>query len=351
MANKNNAAADHAFKRIGKELKQHSLKNRLLFYGKEDFLVQWAVDSIQADYINKACFEMDFSRIDGSQTTFDQIREHCETLPFLSEKRVVLVRDFKLLDGTKIKGFTEEDEKAFVEYLKVLPDSCMLVLTSETVDKRKKIYKVISECGSAYDFCELDERSLKSFIEKRFREAGKSAKSQVIAELIAASGYYDKDTDYTLYHLVNDLKKIIAHTEDSEIKPGDVEETVSGNLDRNVFSMVDALGRDRKDEAFQLLHNLLFSGEKEYKLLALICSQFETMLSVKEMKEEGRSFAEMHDLLNIHEFRIKKASMLSEKYSLTHLRKVLKSAYEIDKNIKTGLLDSSLALEMFIAGI
>lgn len=351
MAYKNNATEEHAFKRIGKELKQHNLKNVLLFYGREDFLIEWAVSALLEEYVNTACMEMDFSRLDGSVVTPDQIRSNCETLPFLSEKRVVLISEFKLLEGAKVKGFDEAEEKSLADYIKNLPESCLLVMTAENADKRKKLFKTISECGSSYDFCKLDEKALKSFIEKRFREAGKLIKPSVIAELISASGYFDKETDYTLYHFVNDLKKIIAHNDGPEIRLEDVTDTVSGNLDSNVFNMVDAISRDRKDEAFQLLHNLLTSGEKEYKLLALICSQFETILSVKEMKEEGKSFQDMRNILAIHEFRIKRAAMFAEKYSLSHLRRVLQNAYEIDKNIKTGLLESTLALEMFIAGI
>jgi len=351
MAYKNNASEEHAFKRIGKEFKKHNLKNRLLFYGREAFLIEWAVDTLLEEYVNEACRDMDFSKLDGNLVSLDQIKNHCETLPFLSEKRVVLISDFKLLEGAKVKGFDETEEKALLEYIKSLPESCMLVMTADSIDKRKKIIKTISECGSIYEFNELDEKSLKAFVEKRFREAGKTVRPTVIAEMISSSGYYDKETDYNLLNFINDIKKVIAHNESSEIRMEDVTDTISGNLDTNVFAMVDALGRDRKDEAFQLLHNLLLSGEKEYKLLALICSQFETILSVKEMKEEGRSFQDMKEILGIHEFRIKRAAQFSEKFSLTHLRRILQNAYEIDKNIKTGLLESSLALEMFIAEI
>ncbi len=69
------------------------------------------------------------------------------------------------------------------------------------------------------------------------------------------------------------------------------------------------------------------------------------------MKEEGKSFQEMKKILGIHEYRIKVAAMLTERYSLSSLQKILQKTYEIDKNIKTGLLEASLALELFIAEI
>ncbi|HVI41337.1 MAG TPA: DNA polymerase III subunit delta, partial [Anaerovoracaceae bacterium] len=310
-----------------------------------------AIDTLVQKYVNEVTREMDFSRIDGASVTFDQIRNDCETLPFLSERRVVLISDFKLIEGGKTKGFDDEEEKLLADYLKNLPENCMLILTSQGADKRKKLFKAISESGGVYEFGELDEKSLKSYIEKRFKEAGKTARPAVVAELIAASGYYDKDTDYTLYNLENDIRKAIAYNEGVEIGMDAVENSISGNLDTNVFAMIDSLGRDRKDEAYQMLHNLLVSGEQVYKLLALLCSHFEIILSVKEMKEEGKSFSEMKDILGIHEFRIKKAASFAERYTVSHLRKILRETYEIDKNIKTGLLESSLALELFIAEI
>ena len=147
------------------------------------------------------------------------------------------------------------------------------------------------------------------------------------------------------------IKKIVAYNENPEVTWDSICNTVSGNVDTNVFNMIDATSRNKKDEAFQLLHNLLFFGEKEYKILALICSQFEIILSVKEMKEDGYSLGQMKEILGVHEFRIKKAAAFADRYSIPRLYKILQKAYEIDKNIRSGSLESSLALEMFIAEI
>lgn len=351
MAYKSSAAEEHAYKRIDKEIRSNSVKNLLLLYGREEFLIRWAVDTLVNKYVNEACRDMDFTKLDGAAVTFEEIRNACETLPFLSERRIVLITGFKLVEGGKTKGFDEEGESILAGYLKEIPDSCMLIITSESADKRKRIFKAVSEHGGVYEFGELDEKSLKAYIEKRFKEAGKTARPSVVAGLIEASGYYDKDTDYTLYNLENDIKKAVAYSESAEIGMDAVENTISGNMDANVFAMIDSLERGRKGEAYQMLHNLLVSGEQVYKLLALLCSHFEIILSVKEMKEEGKTFAEMKDILGIHEFRIKKAASFAEKYTLPHLRKILQKTYEIDKNIKTGLLDPSLALELFIAEI
>lgn len=353
MAYRNNAPVEHAYKRIARELKEGTLGNILYFFGREEFLIDWAIHAIEKQFVNAACRELDFSKLDGQTVTFEEIRNNCETLAMMSEKRVVWLMDFKPIEGGKGKAFTEADEKNLLNYLKDFPTSCILIITGtgQTPDKRKKLYKTVADVGSVYDFCALDEKLLKAFIEKRVRLAGKMIRPGVLTEFVNLSGYFDKETDYTLFHLSNDMKKVIAYSEGEEILPRDVQQTISGNIDTNVFAMIDALSQNRKDLAFQLLHNQFVHGENVYRLLSLICSQFELILAMKEMKENAMSLAEMKKILGVHEFRIKKASAFADRYSVGHLKAVLQKAYEVDKNIKTGLLESSLALEMFIAEI
>lgn len=205
--------------------------------------------------------------------------------------------------------------------------------------------------GSLYDFGPLSGAQLRSFIVKRFKASGKVCRNSIVDMLIEDSGYGNREIDYNLYNLENDIRKIIAHSDGEEIVSSDVALTISTNLETNVFAMLDAISRNRKDEAYRLLHNLLVSGEGVYRLLALISSQLELILEVKEMRDEGMSLPQMHKLLGIHEFRIKKAMSVTEKYSSSGLKKILSKAYEIDGNIKTGLLDQTLALELFIAEI
>lgn len=346
---------EHAFQTIGKDLKAGNIKSPVLLCGEEQYLVHWAAELLVKKYVNQATATLDFTKLDPEGITVEKIRESCETLCMLSEKRVVLVPEFPPALGEKLKGFSESDEKDLTQYFEELPDTCMLIITAGPPDskKRKKsrIQTAVSHCGTVYDFGPLSGAQLRSFIMKRFKASGKVCRNSVIDMLIQDSGYGNKEIDYNLYNLENDIRKIIAHSNGDEIVSSDVALTISTNLETNVFAMLDAISRNRKDEAYRLLHNLLTGGESIYGLLALITSQLELILEVKEMREEGLGLSQIHKLLGIHEFRIKKAMSVTEKYSLDGLKRILSKAYEIDGNIKTGLLDQTLALELFIAEI
>lgn len=346
---------EHAFQTIGKDLKTGNISNLLLLCGEEQYLVHWAVELLMDQYLNKACESLDFTRLEPDGLSLDKIKESCETLSMMSPKRVVLIPEFPPALGQKLRGFSESDEKELLEYFKDIPETCLLIITAGLPDpknkKKSKLQTAVNKLGTVYDFGPLSGPQLRSFIVKRLKNSGKLCRNSVIEMLIEDSGYGNKEIDYNLYNLENDIKKVIAHSSEDEILSSDVALTISTNLETNVFAMLDAISRNRKDEAYRLLHNLLVSGEGVYKLLALISSQLELILEVKEMRDEGMGLPQMQKTLGVHEFRIKKAMGVTEKYSTDGLKRILSKAYEIDGNIKTGLLDQTLALELFVAEI
>lgn len=342
---------EHAFQTIQKQLKAGTLKGAMVFFGREQYLIDWAIGAIVKKYINPATAALEYSKMNGAEVTWQDIQSSCETLPMLSEKRVVLISDFGPLTGAKSKNIGEDEEKALADYVKDLPETTLLIFTSETADKRKRLYKAIADCGGAYEFGPLSRALLTGTIEKRLAQAGKRARSSAISAFIDHTGYFDKDTEYTMFNLENDLKKAVAHAVGEEVTAEDFLGVVAGNIDTDVFAMLDAVSRGNKPEAFLRLHNLLDSGENAYKLLSLICSQFEIMVSARELQEEGATVPVIQKTLGVHEFRLKKALQCSERYSIARLKEILAGAYEVDKNIKSGLLDQRLALEMFVAEI
>jgi DNA polymerase III subunit delta len=56
-------------------------------------------------------------------------------------------------------------------------------------------------------------------------------------------------------------------------------------------------------------------------------------------------------MTGIHEFRIKKALQQGDRISVRQLKKTLSRLYEVDRNIKNGQMDGTLALELIIAGV
>ena len=342
---------EHAFKRIARDVKAGDVPPVVVLCGKEQYLTSWGTELITDRFVNPATKALDFTHFSDDTVSVDGIIEACETLSMFSERRVTAVSGFAPLEGAKLKGFSEDDEARLVEYIKNIPDGAVLIFTCGVPDKRRKLFKACSEAGRIYEFDTLSESDLTNFIIKRIKLAGKTCKTTVINELISNSGYYNKETDYTLYNLENDLKKIMAYSEGEEITVQDVLSVISGSLETYIFALIDSISAGKKGEAYKLLYNILQSGESIYRVLSMIVSQYEFILEVKELREAGLGKDEIVKTLAAHEFRVRKALGFADKYSVPALRSILIAAYNTDKNIKSGLITQDLALEMLIASI
>jgi len=341
----------HSFKVFSENLKNEKIDKVLLMYGIEQYLVKWAAETLVKKYVNPAALSMDYVRLDGENVSCSQIIEACETFSMFSEKRVVWVRDFKPLNGDSPRGYTKAEIQELADYVKDSNEGTILIFSAEEVKASAILTAALKKAGQVYDFDKIDKAELTSFARKRFRAAGTEISPGALSMLIEATGYFNKESDYRLFHFEKDIEKVIAHAQGGRITEEDIQKTVHGDLETFVFDMLDAITANKKDRAFQILYNILYSGKDAFSVIGAIVSQFELLLSVKQLREDGMDLGAMHKKLGGSEYRIKKLIPYANRYTETKLKETLSAIYQVDRQIKTGLLDSRMALELFIAGI
>ena len=222
--------------------------------------------------------------------------------------------------------------------------------SARNIDKGKKLPKEIIKAGKEYNFDRLDRKDLASFANKRFKQAKKTISNANMHLLLDETGYFNRESDYDLYTFMNDISKLIAASGDV-IEEKAIRELVNRDEDTFVFNLLDSIAAGRKDRAIAQLHNILGDGGDEFQLIGSIVSQFELMYCTKQMLDEGMQVREIASKLKANEYRIKNITKYTQGFSAEKLSKVLSSAYELSSQITTGLLKSSMALELFIAGI
>ena len=344
------AAVKHSFKVFSENLRNGNMGNVILMHGVEQYLVRWAVDTLVKKYVNPAVKSMDYVLLDDD-VSCSQVIEAAETFTMFSEKRVVWVRDFKPLTSDSARGYGKEGIQELAAYLENSNAGTILIFSAEEIKKNAILPTALKEFGQVYDFSPIEKPDLVSFARKRFQSAGVEITPGAVNALIDATGYYHKESDYRLFHFENDIQKIIAHSDGLRVTEEDIFKTVSGDMDTFVFDMLDGISSNQKEKAFSILYNMLHTGGDAFSIIGAIVSQFEMMLSVKQMREDGMDLPAIHKKLGGSEYRIKKMLPYANRYSVDKLKQILISIYETDRNIKTGLLDAQLALELFIAGI
>lgn len=344
-------AVKHSFKVFSENLKAGKIEKVLLFYGVEQYLVKWAVETLVKKYVNPATVSMDYQILDEDGVTCGQIIEASETFSMFSDRRVVWVKDFRPLSSDSARGYSKDEVAKLADYLSASNDGTILIFSAEEIKASAALPAALKKHGQCYDFDKIDKAELTSFARKRFRAAGVDIGPSALNLLIEATGYFNRESDYRLFHFANDIQKVIAHCDGNVVRQEDIEEAVCGDLETFVFDMLDGISSGQKDKAFRILYNMLHGGSDPFSVIGAIVSQFEMMLSVKQMREDGMDLKSIHKRLGGSEYRIKKMIPYTNRFSVDKLKRILSSIYEVDRQIKTGLLDSQLALELFIAGV
>ncbi len=326
---------------FSKMLSAGNLPGVILLTGREHYLVRWATKEIEKKYINQTSAFFDYVVIDGAQSDTQAITDACETPPMFSEKKVVIVENFNAESA---------DDKAVADYIAKLPEYAELVFTAEPEKEPKNIAKAVKKHGKVFDFDKISRKMLASFIKKRIRMHRQNIDSAVISLMIDRSGYFDRDSDYTLDSFVADIDKASALCE-SDISSEAVMKSVEGNIDHDIFRLTDAISEGNIREALYVAGNIIDRGTSPFVLLSMICTQFELILTVMEMNSDGMSLSNIKSELKIHEFRIKKALGYSRRFTPERLHSILMKAYNADSDIKSGYMDERTAIELFIAGL
>lgn len=345
-----NTKTEHAFQTFHKDLKTNIFPEVIFMYGEEEYLIQWAANSLADKFVDKSMRDIDYVKSSENEEVQELIGL-CDTFSIFSERRIIWAKDYAPLVKKNAKGFGEKELERIISYIQNPNPQSILIFSVSSPDDNSSLVKYLKKECKTYVFDRLDRPQLNGFAEKRFKAAGTSIDRSVLKYLIDETGYFNRETEYTIFNLENDIKKIIAYNESGNITEEDIDQTLKGDLDKFAFDFLDAVTSNRKDVAFRMLSNILGNGGEVFSVLGLLINQFELMLETKEMAESTRDTQKMAEILKMNPFRVKKALSYGDKFEKKKLQSILSQLYEIDRNIKTGMMEQNLALELLIGRI
>jgi DNA polymerase-3 subunit delta len=344
-----------------------------ILYGEDDFSLQQYLDELKKSVGDATVLAPNTSVLEGAQVTVNQLRSVCEVVPFLAEKRLVIVTgllerfdpkpksgkgkmsaSFGSAPSTSLrtsqdKLLRQAQDKPFSEYLPKVPESTLLVLVDSLPDKDKKARDknpLLSELASKAKvvvFPSLKDAQLRSWIQKRVAERGGAISPAAIVLLARTVGG-------NLWVMSNEIDKLITFAAGRQIAEPDINQLVSEARETSIFGLVDAIVEFRADTAQGLLEKLLQKGTSPTHVLVMLARQVNFVVRAKDLKRQGKPTAEIRTLLNIaQEFLFNRVLEQASRYSIERLKEVYHKLLETDLAIKTGKYEGDLALNMLVA--
>ncbi|TFE31639.1 DNA polymerase III subunit delta [Cohnella luojiensis] len=331
-------------KQAFRAIKQGNVSPIYVCYGTESYIMNEFIERLMEQLVEPEHREMAVVRFDTAETPLDVIIEEAETLPFLVPSKIIMVRDSVLFAAGKESNKVEHRPEKLLAYMGQPSETTVLVFVvpHEKLDERKKLVKTAKGNDSVISFSPLQSEELLQWLLKRASNQGRSMDKQTAEELLRRVG-----TD--MHALAAETDKLCLHAgTGGSVTLESVRSLVPMATEQNVFKLTEELAALRTAEAITLYYDLLKQREEPIKLMALLVRQFRNMLYVKELGSQGYSPQQMASQLGLHPYAVKITGEQARKFSQERLASMLSELADLDYAMKTGRVEKSLGLELFL---
>ena len=286
-------------------LKAGKVSGAYLFEGVEENIKSVTLAALRKAVLADGLAELNESVMENPSA--GEIIAACETLPFASDKRLVVVRE---LNGTT--GRSEAEER-LVSYIPKVPDSCVLVIyVRGKADGRKKLYSAVKKKGGIVSFEPLGDAELNGWIVRVFQQNGKKCAPDVA---------------------------------------NDVHAVATRSIECTVFEMVDAVVAGQRARALMLLRDMLTAGQERLGILAMLLRQYRLMQHVKIMQYEKLSRQELVKNLGIAPFAAERTMRQAQGYTGAQVRRGVEICLDTEYKVKAGQYNEDGALETAVLAL
>jgi DNA polymerase-3 subunit delta len=351
-----------------------------LFHGPDEFSMREELARLRRG----GDFEYNEDVFAGAEADLATIIAACDTLPFLSARRLVVVdglprrrRAARTAEQSDESGATGDggvasgesvagddaprkvpgkgkrqraagpDPRAFAQgladYVPRLPETTVLVvLADEALEATHPLYQAAQRHGKAQAFMPPKGVDLERWIERRAQALGVRLSADAARQLAA---YVGAD----LRALAGEIEKLATYVgAGGQIGAGEVRLLTPTTQQARIFDLTDALARRNQSRALALLHELLDAGESPLGIVALAAHQTRALLQVKALAEQGLRPPQIAQTAGLAPYVVEKSLTVARQFSFAQLENAHRALLNIDTALKLSKMTPEMALDLFV---
>ncbi len=324
-----------------------------VFHGEDDFSQREELARIKAELDTDGMLVNNTTLLEGGQLRPDELAAVCNTVPFLSGRRLVIVEGllarFETPRTRRRRGGRGESAgealgpwRDLADALSRMPETTTLVLMDGRVSGKNPLLGLLSPLAEVRPFPRLPLRAVPGWIEQRARRMGLSiapGAARLLADMVGND----------LWLVSQELDKLGLYALGRPVEEEDVRALVASAREAGVFSMVDAVIEGRFEQAMRLVEQLMEQGATVPYLLTMLTRQYRHLLIVKELSLARLPPDEIGARLGIaSDFARRKVLEQAARYSIPQIEASYRRLLETDVSIKRGVYQEGLALEMLL---
>ncbi len=326
---------------LKKDIKSKDIKNLYLFYGEEEYLKSFYLNSIENMILDESLKTMNKIVLEG-KVDYLNIIDNMETFPVFSDKKLVIIKNSGLF---KTSGKSKKNSKGddLCSYLENIPSYTCVVFYENEIDMRSKLYKSVKKYGSVVEFTHQKPEELVKWVMKVSRSYGKQIDFSTASQLVDSC-------EAGMNEILNEVNKLILFVgERNIITSEDVNQSCIKSIKVKIFELTDAIGERNKAKALKLLDEMISLKEPIPKIIFMINRQLRQILQMKLLQNNGMNMKDIASKIGVASFAANKISSQARFFTVEKLSSVLKESLNFDLQIKTGRIKDRIAVELLIA--
>ncbi|MBQ2031514.1 MAG: DNA polymerase III subunit delta [Lachnospiraceae bacterium] len=316
---------------IREDLKTGNLRRFYVLTGTEDYLRRVYLGRLskailpEEDTMNRVVFE-------GGRADPMEVLEAAVTLPFLAERRLLILRDTGWLKSSC----------ALADHLDEIPETTYILFTEKELDKRNKIVKYIEEHGHIASFEQLRETDAVTFVGTLLKRSGLAITDADARLLVDITG-----GDLTA--ITNETDKLSAYCYGRDVVTReDILTLTTAITQGQMFRMVDAIVAKNRRAAVSLYRELLTAQTPPALILYNLINSFYQFSLVLRMQRKGLSAFDIGNQLKMNSYAVGKYLKVSKSASVDAVTAAVAYGAELEAKVKNGAMPDRMAVELFL---
>lgn len=273
--------------------------------------------------------------VNGDEAVVSDVLDELRTVPFLADKRVVLVKN--------ADGFVSKNREILERYFEKPAGTGVLVLAVAGWDARTRLAKMLPKVGSLIAIeqpkkWELPAHLIQYAATKHKIKLNRDA-AEMLVELIGEE----------LAQLYNELEKLILFARDEKVIRVDHVESLTGHHRiYDAFEVIDATIGGNAGQAITRLRNM-FEQDKsaEYSVVGAFAFHLRRMFQARALLDKRINPADIAKQLRIWYNKDRFFAQL-QRTTLSQIATFLEELAAVDHATKTGQAQAAVAIEQLV---
>jgi len=262
-----------------------------VIYGKDRRMISEKLDDVLDQILQDCDRQVSLTTCDGDEIPLAEVLDGLRTMPFLSPRRVIVIKD--------ADSFISEHRQNLEKYLENPSSTGVLVLIAQSFPKTTRLAKRALKIGMVHTCEPVKPKALPGYVTNYARKKYNLRLNTNAAELLVELA--GEDTGL----LCGEVDKLATYVSDpqnqrQEITSEDVAELVGHNRQFNVFNVIDAMTAGDTSGALNQLDTMLRQDRNAlFKSVGAFAWHFRRLYQAKLFQQQGVNHREITKKLRI----------------------------------------------------